>query len=127
MKTLQKILMPVDFSNATQNAVRHANSILEKHNAEVVMVYVNTPDNKLQEQDIQNIFKTFEENILKEFSYYYRLEVLHGNLLKELANATLKHKADLVIMGLRERIPDIALASELMRTRKKSNALVAVY
>ncbi len=117
------ILMPVDFSNATQNAVRHANSILEKHPAEVVMVYVNTPEQKQQEQDIQKIFKSFEVSTLKEASTHYRFEVLNGELLNELANATLKYKADLVIMGLRERIPDIALASELMRMRKKSNTL----
>lgn len=125
MKMPKKILMPIDFSAVTQNAVRHANSILQEHSAEVVLVYVNTPEKKMQEQDIQRTFRNFENDSLKDAAFYYKFEVLNGSLLSMLANATVNHKPDYVIMGLKERVPDIALATELMRLRDKSNSLLS--
>ncbi|AHM58392.1 hypothetical protein D770_00590 [Flammeovirgaceae bacterium 311] len=124
MNEIKKILIPIDFSAVSLNAIRHANSILQEHPAEVVLVYVNTPERKLREQEILNSFRKFEENHLTGIFFSYSFDVRHGKLLNVLANVTLCHTPDYTIMGLRERVPDIALASELMRLRKKSNTMV---
>lgn len=123
MKFSQKILIPIDFSDVAQNAVRHANFLGEKHPAEVVLVYVNTPDTQREELDILKTFKDFESATLRDANFFYTFEVMHGNLLHELANANEAHQADLVIMGTKDRVTDIALATELMRKRAYQSTL----
>lgn len=117
MKNLRKILIPVDFSPVAKNAVQYANNILEKHLAEVVLVYVNTPGNALEEQTIKRSFKLFEAEALKGVSFYYDFVVLNGSLLTELIHAADLFGADLVIMGTKSRREsDISLASSLIRS-----------
>ena len=123
MSTLHKILIPIDFTAATKNAVQYANNMFERHPAEVVLVYVNCPEKKVKEQEIRDSFKAFEVDNLKKTSFFYQFEVVNGNLLQELANASLKHGADMVIMGTEERVPDIELAHELIRMHRDSSVL----
>lgn len=109
--------MPIDFSFVAQNAVRHANSIAEQQSAEVMLVYISKSDCLQEEQAIQENFREFEAQTLKNAPFLYRFEVLRGDLLKQLAMASVSYKADIVIMGLRERISDFSLAAELMRQK----------
>lgn len=126
MKTFQKILIPIDFSDVAKNAVQHANFLGERYPAEVVLVYVNTPDKNREEQEIQETFKTFESTALKKANFYYSFEVRHGNLLSQLANASEAHQADLVINGTKDRVPDITFASEIMRKRSHKAELATI-
>jgi nucleotide-binding universal stress UspA family protein len=120
MKPLQKILIPIDFSDDTHNAVQHACYLIEKQPAQVVLMYVNTPDNNIQYQDIHESFRTLESNTLRHAPFLYHFEVVNGNLLHELANASEKHQADLVIMGLKERVSDFALTSAILKIKQTS-------
>lgn len=117
MKTLQKILMPIDFSSVAQNAVQHANSIAEQQLAEVMLVYISKSGSLQEEQAIQENFRKFEAATLKNAPFLYKFEVLRGDLLKQLAKASVYYKAAMVIMGLRERVSDFSLAAELMRQK----------
>ncbi|WP_161622697.1 universal stress protein [Cesiribacter andamanensis] len=115
MKNLQKILIPIDFSPVATNAVLYANSILEKHLAEVVLVYVNTADQRMEEAAIKKAFKEFEASTLKSVSFYYEFVILKGRLLLELVKASEFYSPDLLIMGTRSgRESDVSLASALI-------------
>ncbi|WP_224997321.1 universal stress protein [Cesiribacter sp. SM1] len=117
MKNLRKILIPIDFSPVAVNAVRYANSILEKHLAEVVLVYVNTPHSKMEEAVIKKLFKAFEASSLKDVSFYYDFVMMNGELLSELVHAAELFEAELIIMGTKEnRKSDLSLASALTRS-----------
>lgn len=109
--------MPIDFSSVAQNAVRHANSIAAEQSAEVMLVYISKSDSLLEEEAIQENFREFEAQTLKNAPFLYKFEVLRGDLLKQLAKASVYYKADMVIMGLRERVSDFSLATELMRQK----------
>lgn len=117
MEKLQKILIPVDFSPVTINAVRYANGILEKLMAEVVLVYVNTHENPIIGHEISSRISAFEKKVLEDVCFSYEFEILDGNLLNELINAIRDHEADLVIIGSRgKRRSDLSLASALIRS-----------
>jgi nucleotide-binding universal stress UspA family protein len=117
MKNLRKILIPIDFSPVAVNTVRYASSILEKHLAEVVLVYVNTPASKMEEGVIKKLFKVFEASNLKEVSFYYDFVLMNGELLPELVHAAELFDAELIIMGTKEnRQFDLSLASVLTRS-----------
>jgi nucleotide-binding universal stress UspA family protein len=117
MTQLKKVLIPIDFSPVAANAVKYASSILDKHEADLVLVYVNTPEHPKSEQDIANEFEAFEKEVLQNVSFVYTLVVLNGPLLQQLTNETSKQKADLVIMGSKgKRDTDLSLASALIRS-----------
>lgn len=108
-------MIPVDFSPVAHNAVQYANGILENQLAEVVLFYVNTHDHPRAEQDIKRQFKAFEKESLQGVNFYYEFEILQGNLLIELINASREEEADLIIIGTKaSRASDLSLASALI-------------
>lgn len=116
MKNLRKILIPIDFSPVSQNAVHYVDCIMEKHLTEVVLVFVNTPAQNLEEPAIKRAFKIFEAETLQGVSFYYDFVYLNGGLLPELVHAAALYEADLIIMGTRaHHQAGISLASALVR------------
>ena len=116
MQKLQKILIPIDFSPTAANAVRYANGIFEKHQAEVALVYINMPEYPITEDEISLRYEKFKKEVLHEVKFSYDFHVWYGNLLNELVSAVKGQQADLVIMGSKgKRETDVSLASALIR------------
>lgn len=117
MKRLRKVLLPIDFSPVSKNAVRYANSIMENHLTEVLLVFVNTPVQSLEEPAIRKDFNEFEQEVLQEVSFKYDFIILNGNLLSELVSAADLFEVDMLILGTKSNWKShIELASSMIRT-----------
>lgn len=122
MQKVDKILIPVDFSPVAEKAVMYADGILEKHPAEVVLVYINANDRHKEEIEIFDAFKAFESEVLEKVHFKYSFQLINGDLLtgidllSGLVRATQEAEANMVIIGTKgRRESDISLASALIR------------
>lgn len=123
MEKFKKILVPIDFSPVAKNAVEFANGILEKQSAEVILVNVITSESTRTMEEVNEQFRIFEAEVLKDLNFNYSFKVFNGeelpgiDLLAGLIKANHEINSDLIIMGTRaERNSDISLASALIRS-----------
>jgi nucleotide-binding universal stress UspA family protein len=103
------ILVGIDFSDCSINALEHALTIADKAEANVVMIWVNRPDSS------QEIFSTEPENLIEEVNkrfnelvnkYKYGLEkgaisfiIKKGKVYQEIVKAADELDAFLIVIG----------------------------
>jgi nucleotide-binding universal stress UspA family protein len=103
------ILVGIDFSDCSINALEHALTIADKAEANVVMVWINRPDSS------QEIFSTEPENLIEEVNkrfnelvnkYKYGLEkgtitymIRKGKVYQEIVKAADELDAFLIVIG----------------------------
>ncbi|UII25327.1 universal stress protein [Fulvivirga maritima] len=115
MKNLKSILIPIDFTDASKNAVRYASYIFDKESVNLVIVHV-TDKTDFSQAEIENKFNTFREETLTGLPHY-EFHIYLGNPADELLRAADEHRSSLVIMGLKSenRKDSISIASGLMK------------
>lgn len=117
MKNLQKILIPIDFSNVAKNAVQYANVLLQKQSAEAVLIYINRDDNPKNEIEILKDFSAFENDTLLDVTFQYQFHIGVGNLLAALIKASNNLEPACIIVGTKgNRKADLSLVSSLIRS-----------
>ncbi len=109
---MKKIIVPVDFSPFSENALRTAAFIAKKHHAKLIVVHmlelsnslINQSDNYIQEQAI------FHSKLAeKKFTDFLNKKYLEGvetvpiikqhKIFNELKNIAKEENADLIVMG----------------------------
>lgn len=117
MKKLQRILIPVDFTKVSANAVLYAKQIVEKLSGEILFVYVKTKEDKMGDQEIDQSFSALKTSLLQNVDFNYKFKILRGSLLSELIKVRALFEADMVIMGSKEkRVSNVSLAAALIRS-----------
>ncbi len=105
----KQLLVGIDFSDCSINALEHALTIADKARADVVMVWVNKPDHS------QEIFATAPENLDEEVEMRFkklvekyqpalsessiRFQLRKGKVYKEIVDAANEIDAFLIVIG----------------------------
>lgn len=116
MKTLQKVLIPVDFTPVSDNAIAYAVNVLQHKPSEVFFVHVKTEDSALMDLELEAIFKSHYRELLDKVTFPYEFHTTDGTLLDALLKAKAMFEADLIIMGTKGQRPtNVSLAASLVR------------
>jgi nucleotide-binding universal stress UspA family protein len=106
---MKKILCPVDFSEASKNAVEYAAQLAKVFSAHLTLVYVRTSiwpqavqleaEEKMSSETIANWLNTFSSIVKKEFgvSCDYKIQSTTETFEEAVGNYTFHY--DLVVMG----------------------------
>jgi nucleotide-binding universal stress UspA family protein len=110
----KKILLPLDFSDASMIAFEHALDFAKKFNSEILLVHVleNSfyihdiflPQTKVISRDnlgeiAENKLSELSQRVGNEHGITVNYEVLQGKVSKEIVNAAKEKNCDLIIMG----------------------------
>ncbi len=107
---MKKILVPIDFSSDSINALEHAINIANKSNASLTMVYVksnNTLSTPLYFKDLtkkeqhspEELFNIIIEKYNDKFLTNYDYKIHEGKVFKEITNQAKYDNTDLIVMG----------------------------
>ena len=104
---MNPILVAIDFSECSINALEHALSISEKSNSDVHMVWVRRPESAkeigIDEQaDIEDVVKGKFNELIKRFEKYecnIQFELLNGKIHKEVVRYAEEIDAFLILTG----------------------------
>lgn len=112
---MKNILVPIDFSEASLNAINYAASLADAFNAGLTLVhaYTNTSafddsaeatvHNSLEELEAAN--EKFLEKEMEDFSKKFTVKIDHlvkkGNPIKVINEVTQKIKPELIILGMK--------------------------
>ncbi|UII19193.1 universal stress protein [Fulvivirga ligni] len=115
MKNPKSILVPIDFTEASKNAVKYAKFLFDQDPANLVLVHVTT-QNLFSERDIEEQFIAFRDEALDGIAQY-EFHIYIGDPSEELTRAADEHEATLVVMGLKteNRKGSISIAGDLLR------------
>ena len=114
-----KILIPIDFSDTSLEAIKHACLILKYSSGEIILLHVHkkrdvldfiSPEHEANDVLVTNfVSKKLEElaqKIRKEDGLTVSTLISSGNITTEVMNVVERNKIDLIIMGTRGRDSD---------------------
>lgn len=112
---VNKILIPIDFSKPSKNALEHAAQICKKFDSKLHLLHVYTSFNMSVLPDIdvvdfqRNDAETKEliaeelnnigNELHQKYNVSYQIEIRDGSISKEIAAAAKECNADLIVMG----------------------------
>lgn len=116
MKALQKVLIPVDFTSVSENAVAYAIDVLEHRPLEALFVHVKPVGSSLTDEEAETDFHEHYRELLQKATFSYHFKCTQGNLLDELIKAKALLDADMIIMGTQGNRPSsVSIAASLVR------------
>jgi nucleotide-binding universal stress UspA family protein len=140
MKEIKKILVPVDFSAASEVLARYSKIMAKTFDAEILLlhvlmdlgdlhqVYVPQDTLKKVEEDalkgVKNQMESFAKNNFKDFNV--KTEIIIGDPAAEIVEFATKQDVDLIIMGThgRKGIDKIVFGSVAQRVVKRATCPV---
>ena len=109
---MKKIIVPIDFSDCAINAVRYAVSVAKIINAEILIIYVHSPEilvgavpawqpyvEIMPFPDIVHEQMAAAKKIVKDYSIQVQTFIKEGDLNESISDLAQSKHADLVIMG----------------------------
>lgn len=96
---MKKIIVPVDFSAASERAAQYAENVFKGQPVEIELIYVAPGESKRDKQEISRDFTEFETRVLKNSPLTYRFHIRSGALLDEIQKAIDEFQPAYVIMG----------------------------
>ena len=95
--TQHRILVPVDFTPVSTNAVNHAIAVGKALNSELHLVHIVAKKNEFGEA--RERLEAFAKDLLKAFDGPAKTTVRIGNLFDDIDDVSVEMDANLVIMG----------------------------
>ena len=105
---MNDILVGIDFSECSINALEHALSIASKAEKDIIMVWVNRPESQkeLHSYDsntvVDEVTKRFEELIEKyksDFKQQMKYEIRKGKIYRQIVKAADEYSVSLIVVG----------------------------
>ncbi len=105
---MNDLLVGIDFSDCSINALEHALSIARKAKKDIIMVWVNRPESQKElltydsDNIIEEVTKRFEELILKykpDFKQKMKFEIREGKIYRQIVKAAAEHDVSLIVVG----------------------------
>lgn len=96
---MKKIIIPIDFSAASERATRYVESVFKGQPVQIELIYVAPSSVKTTDEQITSAFREFEKRVLKVSPVAYNFHILRGSLLDEIQTAIHKYQPAYVIMG----------------------------
>lgn len=112
-RPIRKILVPTDFSSASESALYYASLLAKAGSAKIILLHVNelpalisneqalATDFELVEKDIRQHLDRQKEIAEKEYGISVECHSLVGLTIPEVKDEVKKEKVDMVIMGTR--------------------------
>jgi len=96
---MKTVIAPVDFSDASTNALSFAAELSKRASAHLIIV--NIQEEKKDEKETKNKLKNLEAEMRKAFGSNLNCEsmLLHGNLIDALKETIAFKQPDLIVMG----------------------------
>ncbi|NVK52770.1 MAG: universal stress protein [Flavobacteriaceae bacterium] len=138
---MKKIIVPVDFSEHSEYALKAAASIAKKHQAEILVLHMleigaaSISESTLQQQETTLFYLKLAEKNFKNFLKKPYLEavkvtpiVKHYIAFKEVNNVAEEYNADLIVMGSHgaSGMKELFLGSNTEKVVRNSNVPVLV-
>lgn len=98
MSTL-KLVIPIDFSDSTINALHYAKALTRTKSDDLVLVHVL---NDISKTEAENKLKNIVKNELSGFEGPVKTKVIAGNIKEHVGNYAENVDANFVIMGIHE-------------------------
>lgn len=96
---MKKIIVPVDFSSASERATQYVESVFKGQPVGIELIYVVPPAANTSNQEVLENFRKFEERVLKSSPVIYGFHIYRGPLLDEIQRAIHDFRPDYVVMG----------------------------
>lgn len=104
--SINKILVPLDFSETSLNALHTATQMAIRHGAEIMLLNVIEPDNEndnLSEQELQQKqlaqLTRLVDTVSKHDGIVCSLSLASGKVTAEITKAAAQYEADIIVMG----------------------------
>ncbi|MGB3586007.1 MAG: universal stress protein [Tunicatimonas sp.] len=101
MSKIKKILIPVDFTDTSENALKYVDQFLHNDNTtEVVLLYVS--DTTLSEEkskEVESAFHQLAKRVLSSVKAPYSFQQRSGELVKTILDVQAETGADLILVG----------------------------
>ena len=94
-----KLVIPIDFSESTINALHYAKSLTRDKNDELMLVHIL---NDLSETEAESKLKNIVRKELSGFEGSVKTKVINGNVKEHVGNYAESVDASFVIMGIHE-------------------------
>ena len=94
---MKKILIPIDLSDAAENAIDFALDAFSAFKPELLLIHVKQANEDLD--DLKAAFGQLENNKLIKAGVEYNFEITRGELLTDIQAAIDTEKPDLLVMG----------------------------
>jgi K+-sensing histidine kinase KdpD len=94
-----KLVIPIDFSKSTINALHYAKDLTRNKEDELILVHVL---NDMSETEVQNKLKNIVENELSGFEGIVKTKVITGDIKTHVGSYAENIDANFVIMGIHE-------------------------
>lgn len=94
-----KLVIPIDFSESTINALHYAKALTKDNSDELVLVHVL---NDLSETDAKDKLKNIVKKELNGFEGSVKTKVITGNIKEHVGNYAENIDANFVVMGIHE-------------------------
>ncbi|MEO9003955.1 MAG: universal stress protein [Ginsengibacter sp.] len=114
---MKNILVPIDFSDTSLNAINYAVSLANEFNAGLTLVHAYTGTSAFDEspeatvhnslEELEDANEKFLEKKMEDFSKKFTVNIDHlvkkGNPIKVINEVTQKIKPELIIMGMKDK------------------------
>jgi nucleotide-binding universal stress UspA family protein len=111
MSTL-KLVIPIDFSNASIEAIHYASKLTSKGKDELILVHVL---DKLSSEEAKGKLDEIAKSELESFNGEIRTAVIPGDVEDHIGSFADKEKANFIVMGIHEQsLLDSLLGSRAM-------------
>lgn len=111
---VKKVLIPVDFSLASKNAIRYVKNVFDGEPIQVILLYV-TNEGWDDIQEIEDGFTQIRKLELGGSSFLITHTIIHGDPATEIMKSAKNGKTDLVILGLKGDSELLSIADELLK------------
>lgn len=96
---MKKVIVPVDFSAASERAARYAENVFKGQPVEIELIYVAPKAPNEDDQEILGKFSAFEKAVMTNAAINYEFHIRRGVLLDEIQKAINELQPCYVIMG----------------------------
>ena len=109
MSKIKKILIPIDFTPASENALRYASSFLtDDQTTELVLLHVLEGEpSEEQQSEIEAGFHQLAKRVLSSTRSPYGFVTRSGPLVETIINVLTEVGADLIMIGTKGANPDV--------------------
>ena len=125
---MKTVLVPVDFSNTSVNALFFAAELCKR--ASAALIIVNVLQKEDDEEEVKNKLKSVEINLRKFFGSELMCEssFAHGNFITTLKKITAIQQPDLIVMGTKgaSGLKKILIGSNAVKVIENINTPVFV-
>lgn len=114
MTKLKKIVVPIDFTAASKNAVEYAQFLFRSEPANLILLHVTTQD-LFSAKEVEYAFKHFREEVMSH-TKHYEFHIYIGDPVEQLTQALIDHDAEYVVLGTKtdDKEKQISIARSLL-------------